>query len=96
VSGFKNLKCKAKISTSVIPPGVLHWVLGTSNAICIGRHFHSTSTICWSVITIIHTFFLRGSVTNEDHLKTRTLLYQLMVFWSLRLDTTDVDGKFKK
>ena len=54
------------------------------------------STIWWSVITIIHTFLLSGTLTNEDHLETRTLLYQMMVFWSLRLDKTDVDGEFER
>jgi hypothetical protein len=32
-------------------------------------------------------------VTNEDLLKTRTFLCQLMVFWSMRIDKTDVDGE---
>lgn len=77
-----------------MPPGIPHWVMGTSNAICVGRHFYSTSTIRSSVISIVHTYLLAGRVTNEDHLETRTLLYQLMVFWSLRLDKTDVDGEF--
>jgi hypothetical protein len=77
-----------------MPGGVPHWVLGTSNAICVGRHFYSTSTIRSSVIGIVHTFLLNGAVTNEDNLETRTLLYQLMVFWSERIDKTDVDGMF--
>ena len=80
----------------LMPGGVPHWVLGTSNAICVGRHFYSTSTIRWSVITIVHTFLLAGTLTDEDHQETRTLLYQLMVFWSLRLDKTDVDGGFER
>jgi hypothetical protein len=42
----------------------------------------------------VHTFLFRGSVTNAEIAETRTLLYQLMVFWSLRLDVTDVDGVF--
>ena len=77
-----------------MPGGVLHWVLGTSNAICVGRHFYNTSRIRLSVIAIVHAFLLNGAVTNEDHVETRTLLYQLIVFWSMRLDKTDVDGKF--
>lgn len=77
-----------------MPPGIPHWVLGTSNALCIGRHFYSSSTIQSSVITIVHTFLLGGAVTNEDHLDTRSLLYQLMVFWETRIDKTDVDGEF--
>jgi hypothetical protein len=79
-----------------MPPGVLHWVLGTSNSICVGRHFYSMSTIRLSVIAIVHSSLLGGAVTNEDHPQTRTLLYQLMVFWSLRLDKTDVDGEFEE
>ena len=78
-----------------MPGGIPHWVLGTSNAMCVGRHFYSTSTIRSSVIAIVHTFLLRGTLTNEDHLATRTLLCQMMVFWSLRLDQTDVDGEFE-
>jgi hypothetical protein len=75
-----------------MPGGIPHWVLGTSNAVCVGRHFYSASTIRYSVITIVHTFLLKGAVTNEDHNMTRTLLYQLLVFWSMRIDKTDVDG----
>ena len=44
--------------------------------------------------TIVQTFVLDGAVTNASHQKNRTLLYQLLVFWSFRLDQTDVDGKF--
>jgi hypothetical protein len=76
-----------------MPGGVPHWVLGTSNSICVGRHFYAASTICSSVIAIVHTFLLGGAVTNEDLLTTRTLLYQLMVFWSMRVDKRDVDGE---
>lgn len=76
-----------------MPGCVPHWVLGTSNAICVGRHFYSTSTIRSSVIGIVHTFLLGSTVTNADLLKTRTLLYQLMVFWSRRLDDRGVDGR---
>ena len=90
------MKYEAKIPISVIPGGVPHWVLGTSNAICIGRHFYSTSTIYWSVIAIVHTFLLSRTLTNEDHLETKTLLYQMMVFRSLRLDVTDVDGRLER
>lgn len=77
-----------------MPGGVPHWVMGTSNAVCVGRHFYSTSTIRSSVIAIVHTFLLSGSVTNENYQETRTLLYQMLVFWSIRLDKTDVDGEF--
>ena len=79
-----------------MPGGVPHWVLGTSNAICVGRHFYGASTIRFSVISIVHTFLLRGALTNEDHLETRTFLYQLMVFWATRLDKADVDGAFEQ
>jgi hypothetical protein len=77
-----------------MPGGVPHWVLGTSNAICVGRHFYSASTIRNSVVAIVHTFLLGFSATNEGHQATRTLLYQLLVFWSMRMDKTDVDGGF--
>jgi hypothetical protein len=80
--------------SSIMPGGVPHWVLGTSNSICVGRHFYSTSTIRSSVITLLHTFLLGGAATNEDHRETRTLLYQMLVFWSMRIDVTDVDGGF--
>jgi hypothetical protein len=76
-----------------MPPGVPHWVVSTSNAICVGRHFYASSTIRFSVVGIVHAFFLGGALTNEDHLQTRTLLYQLLVFWSMRIDVTDIDGK---
>jgi hypothetical protein len=46
------------------------------------------------VNAIVHTTLLGGAATNEDHIVTQTLLYQLIVFWSTRLDTTDVDGEF--
>jgi hypothetical protein len=87
------LKFQANIDIRVIPPGVLHWVIGMDNAICVGQHFYSTSMICSSVIAIIHSFLMSGRLMNEDHLETRMLLYQMMVFWSLRLDHTDIDGK---
>ena len=78
-----------------MPPGVLHWMLTTSNAICVGRHFYSSSTIRASILAIVRGFFLVGALTNEDHLETHTLLYQLLVFWSRRMDQRDVDGMFK-
>jgi hypothetical protein len=78
----------------IMPGGVPHWVMGTSNAMCVGRHFYSASAIRSSVIAIIHTFLLNGAVTNQNYQESRTLLYQLLVFWSLRLDKTDVDGVF--
>jgi hypothetical protein len=77
-----------------MPPGVPHWVLGTSNALCIGRHFYAASTIRSSVVAIAHTFLLSGALANSEYPETRTLLYQLMVFWSSRFDKTDVDGSF--
>ena len=77
-----------------MPGGVPHWVLSTSNAICIGRHFYSKSTIRSSVIANVHTFLFGLTVTNQELAETRTLLYQLLVFWSMRLDVTDVDGVF--
>ena len=76
-----------------MPGGIPHWVLGTSNSICVGRHFYGASTIRSSVITIVHTFLLAGALTNEDLLETRTFLYQLLVFWSTRFDKRDVDGE---
>lgn len=76
-----------------MPPGVLHWVMGTSNSICTGRHFYAASTIRLSVITIIHTFLMDRAVINEDHQETQTLLNQLLDFWSMRLDQRDVDGR---
>jgi hypothetical protein len=79
-----------------MPGGVPHWVLGTANSICVGRHFYSASSIRSSVVAIVHTFLLDGAVTNENHLETRTLLCQLMVFWSMRIDKTDVDGGFNR
>ena len=67
---------------SIMPPNVPHWVMGTSNAICVGRHFYAASMIQISVITVVHTFILDGAVTNASHQKTRMLLYQLLVCWS--------------
>lgn len=75
-----------------MPGGVPHWVLGTSNSICVGRHFYAKSTIRSSVISNVHSFLLGGSLTNQDLPETRTLLYQLMVFWSMRIDKNNVDG----
>lgn len=77
-----------------MPGGVPHWVLGTSNSICVGRHFYSGSMVRSSVIALLHTFLLGGAASNEDHQETRTLLYQMLVFWSMRIDKTDVDGGF--
>jgi hypothetical protein len=77
-----------------MPGGVPHWVLGTSNAICVGRHFYAKSTIRNSVVANVHTFLLRGTLTNQELDETRSLLYQLLIFWSERIDLTDVDGEF--
>lgn len=76
-------------------PGTLHWVLGTTNAICTGRHFYASSTIMQSVISLIHTSFLAGALTNESKSETQTLLYQMMHFWSMRIGKRDVDGKLE-
>ena len=77
-----------------MPGGTPHWVLGTSNAICVGRHFYATSVICSSIIALVHDFILDGAIGNESMITTCTLLYQLMVFWSLRINKADVDGNF--
>lgn len=77
-----------------MPGGVPHWVLGTSNAICVGRHFYSASTIRSLVVGVVHTFLLGFSATNEGHQATQTLLYQLLAFWSMQIDKTNVDGGF--
>lgn len=73
-------------------PGTLHAALGTDNAICVGRHYYATATIQLSVISIIHSVLLEGSVTNEDHWATRSLLFQLMYMWADRFGN-DVDSK---
>ncbi len=77
-----------------MPGGVPHWVLGTSNSICVGRHYYAKSTIRSSVVANVHSFLLGGSLTNQELPETRTFLYQLMVFWSMRIvdGKTDVDG----
>lgn len=74
-------------------PGTLHWVMGTANAICTGRHFYASSTIKHSVIALVHTSLLAGALTNESKLNTQTLLYQMMQLWSMRVNKRDVDGK---
>jgi hypothetical protein len=79
-----------KIS-SIMPPGVPHWVLGTSNSLCTGRHFYAESTIKSSAITIVQSF-IGTALTNNQNIEARTLLFQLLVFWSLRLDKVDIDG----
>jgi hypothetical protein len=74
-------------------PGTLHWVLGTANTVCAGRHFYASSTIAPSIVSIIHTCLLDGALTNERKSETRTLLYQMMHFWAMRINKRDVDGK---
>ena len=78
-----------------MPGGVPHWVLSTLNAIYVGRHFYSKSGIQSTVIVDAQTFLLGTQLTNHDLPETQTLLYQLLVFWSLRIDKTDVDGGSK-
>ena len=48
-----------------------------------------------SVIALVHTSLLGGAITNEKHLETKTLLYQMMHFWSLQVNKRDVDGKLE-
>ena len=74
--------------------GVPHWVLSTSNSICVSRHFYAKSTIKSSVISIVQTFILDGVLTNNANIETRTLLFQMLVFWSMRHDKTDIDSRF--
>ena len=76
-------------------PGTLHWVLGTANAICTGRHFYASSTIMPSIISLLHTSLLAGALTNESKPELCTLFYQMMHFWSMRVDKRDVDGKLE-
>ena len=83
----------ANICWRNMPPGVPHWVLRDLQLHLRWQAFYASSTIRSLVISIIHAFLMGVSVTNEFLIQTRTLLYQLMVFWSLRLDKTDVDGK---
>ena len=73
----------------------MHWVLGTSNTICVGRHFYASSTIMHSVIALVHTSLLGGVITNEKHPETRTLLYQMMHLWSMRVNKRDFDDKLE-
>jgi hypothetical protein len=89
---FQIGECATNVISSIMPPGVPHFVLGTSNAICVGRHFYAESTVRSSVIAIAQTFCLSGALTNDENIESRTLLYQMLVFWSMRVDKTDVDG----
>jgi hypothetical protein len=84
---------RTNIPFRIMRPGTLHWVLGTANTICVGRHFYASSTIVPSIISLIHTSLLNGALTNESKTETQTLLYQMMHFWALRIDKRDVDGK---
>ena len=76
-------------------PGTLHWVLSISNTICVGQYFYASSTIMHSIIALVHTSLLGGAITNEKHLETKTLLYQMMHLWCMRVNKRDVDGKLK-
>ena len=76
-------------------PGTLHWVLGTANAICAGRHFYALLMIRHSVISLINTLLLAGALTNESKSETQTLLYQMMHFWSMHINKRDVDSKLE-
>jgi hypothetical protein len=75
--------------------GTLHWVLGTANAICVGRHFYALSTTRNLVFSLIHTTLLAGALMNESKPETQTLLYQMMHFWSMRINKRDIDGKLE-
>jgi hypothetical protein len=89
------VKWKAdKKNFSIMPAGTPHCVLGTSDAICMGRFFYTSLGIRSSVLAMVHTFLFGYTVTNDHHHETRTLLYQLMAFWSMRMDRSDVDGVF--
>jgi hypothetical protein len=77
-------------------PGTLHWVLGTANTICAGRHFYASSTIMPSIISHVHTSLLAGRLSNENKSETQTLLYQMMHFWSMRINKRDVDGELEQ
>ena len=75
-----------------MPAGIPHWVLGTSNTLCAGWHFYAKSIIQSSVITIAQTFFLGTALTNDENIEAHTLLFQLLVFWSSRIDKNDING----
>jgi hypothetical protein len=92
---LNDVECKADFFfPSIMPGGVPHFVVGTSNCLCIGRHFYAESTIRSSVIAIAQTFVFGGVLTNDSNFETRTFLYQMLVFWSSCLNQTDIDGKF--
>lgn len=76
-----------------MPAGVPHWVLGTANSLCVGRHFYAKSFIRASVIAIAQAFLLGSALTNDSNIEARGLLFQLLVFWSMRQDKTDVIGE---
>ena len=78
-----------------MPGGVPHWVLSTSNSISVSRHFYAKSTIRSSVISIVQTFILDGALTNDANVETHTLLFQMLIFWSMHHDKTDVDSRFQ-
>jgi len=48
-----------------------------------------------SIISLLHTSLLAGALTNESKPELRTLFYQMMHFWSMRVDKRDVDGKLE-
>jgi hypothetical protein len=70
-------------------PNTPHYVLGVENAIMIGRHFYSASTITDTCLGIVHCFILGYDLTNQHDDITRTLLRRIMVMWSDRYQSSE-------
>jgi hypothetical protein len=62
----------------------LHWLT-----------FYASSTIRNLVFSLIHTTLLPGALINESKPETQTLLYQMVHFWSMRINKRNVDGKLE-
>jgi hypothetical protein len=77
-------------------PNTPHYVLGVENAIMMGRHFYSASTICETCLGIVHAFILGYDITNQHDNTLRSLFRRIMAMWAdhYQLGESDIGKRF--
>jgi hypothetical protein len=62
-------------------PCTVHYVVSTEDAIVLGRHFYSTSTMMATISGIVHTFVTGNFAINDSHVRTRTMINRIFYMW---------------
>jgi hypothetical protein len=74
-------------------PNTPHMVVTPENAICLGNHFIAASSIRETCFGLIHTFVMRGLITNAENRAVWENLHRLLYYWQDAYITSfDDDG----